>query len=251
MTKPTQNPSDAAAQEPAIYIEVTKDGPYLVFGHPTIRQEVIAPNEYGQSWDYVAGETYNPPSPPEEPVALCRCGRSKNKPFCDGSHTHGFDGTETASKEPIVKNAKVYQGPKHTLLDNEAYCAFARFCDAFGQVWNLVMESDDRSNEIAVREACQCPAGRLMMVDHATGRILEFKLEKSIGVLEDPRLGVSGPLYVKGSIPVKDAEGQPYEVRNRQTLCRCGRSANKPFCDGSHAPARFQDELPLPDVFKK
>ena len=59
-----------------------------------------------------------------------------------------------------------------------------------------------------------------MMVDNATGRILEFKLEKSIGVLEDPMIGVSGPLYVKGHIPVKDADGQPYEVRNRQTLCR-------------------------------
>ncbi len=234
-----------------IYIEVSKDGPYLVFGNPTIRQEVIAPNEYGQSWDYVKGDVYHSPAPPEEPVALCRCGRSKNKPFCDGSHAHGFDGTETALKESIIQNAKAYQGPKYTLLDNEAYCAFARFCDAFGQVWNLVMNADDSSQQIAVREACQCPAGRLMMVDPATGRVLEFKLEKSIGVLEDPRLGVSGPLYVKGGIPVKDASGQPYEVRNRQTLCRCGLSKNKPFCDGSHAPARFHDDLPLPADFQK
>ncbi|MHB8164175.1 MAG: CDGSH iron-sulfur domain-containing protein [Methanoregula sp.] len=32
----------------------------------------------------------------------------------------------------------------------------------------------------------------------------------------------------------RDADGKPYTVRNRVTLCRCGKSGNKPFCDGSH-----------------
>ncbi|HAS05054.1 MAG TPA: iron-binding protein, partial [Dehalococcoidia bacterium] len=33
---------------------------------------------------------------------------------------------------------------------------------------------------------------------------------------------------------VNSAKGEPYEVRNRVTLCRCGKSSNKPICDGSH-----------------
>ena len=40
------------------------------------------------------------------------------------------------------------------------------------------------------------------------------------------------------------ADGVPFEVRERQTLCRCGNSRNKPFCDGSHWYAGFRDPLP-------
>ena len=38
-------------------------------------------------------------------------------------------------------------------------------------------------------------------------------------------------------------DGHRYEVRNRVTLCRCGASKNKPFCDGSHAAIEFKDGL--------
>jgi CDGSH-type Zn-finger protein len=68
--------------------------------------------------------------------------------------------------------------------------------------------------------------------------------EPSIGVVEDPQIGVSGPLWVRGGIQVEAADGTPYEVRNRVTLCRCGASQNKPFCDGSHAAIGFTDENP-------
>ena len=61
------------------------------------------------------------------------------------------------------------------------------------------------------------------------------------GVIEDPAERVSGPLWVRGGIPVIAADGFAYEVRNRVTLCRCGASANKPFCDGSHFKVGFRD----------
>jgi CDGSH-type Zn-finger protein len=53
-------------------------------------------------------------------------------------------------------------------------------------------------------------------------------------VTENPPGGAEGPLWVKGGIPVEAADGFEYEKRNRVTLCRCGRSGHKPFCDGSH-----------------
>ncbi len=53
-----------------------------------------------------------------------------------------------------------------------------------------------------------------------------------------------GPYHVRGGIPVATPDGEPFEVRNRQTLCRCGRSSNKPFCDGSHWSAGFRDPAP-------
>jgi CDGSH-type Zn-finger protein len=46
---------------------------------------------------------------------------------------------------------------------------------------------------------------------------------------------------VKGGVPVESADGTVYEVRNRVTLCRCGKSTNKPFCDGTHIDVNFKD----------
>jgi hypothetical protein len=59
----------------------------------------------------------------------------------------------------------------------------------------------------------------------------------------EPSIGVepNASLWVRGGIPVVSEDGSPYEVRNRQTLCRCGRSGNKPFCDGTHRQHLFTD----------
>jgi CDGSH-type Zn-finger protein len=54
---------------------------------------------------------------------------------------------------------------------------------------------------------------------------------------------VSGPIWVRGGIEIESAEGHAYQVRNRVTLCRCGKSQNKPFCDGSHVAHGFHDHL--------
>jgi hypothetical protein len=67
-----------------------------------------------------------------------------------------------------------------------------------------------------------------------TGKAIEPALEKSIVIIEYPAKGEHGPLWVRGGIPVVSAYGKPYTIRNRLTLCRCGKSGNKPFCDGSH-----------------
>ena len=75
-----------------------------------------------------------------------------------------------------------------------------------------------------------------MIIDKQTGKVVEPKLAKSIVLIEDPAMGVSGPVWVRGGVPVESADGKTYHVRNRLTLCRCGKSKNKPFCDSSHYP---------------
>jgi hypothetical protein len=82
----------------------------------------------------------------------------------------------------------------------------------------------------------------LVAIDRQSGQAIEPKLEPSIGVIEDTAKGISGPLWARGGIPIFSADGEPYEVRNRVTLCRCGASKNKPFCDGTHAAIGFTDE---------
>ena len=224
------------------YIKVIKQGPYEVYGNPKVTVEKIVTDEDGASWEYEKGkEIYCK----ENPTALCRCGQSKNAPHCDGSHVHAdWDGEEAKDFEPIMNEAEAIEGPNLTLFDNEKYCAYARFCDAKGRVWNLVQMGTKETDELAVREACNCCAGRLMIYDNKTRKPIEPQLEQEIAVLEDKPLKCSGPLYVKGGIPVESEDGRRYEVRNRQTLCRCGRSSHKPFCDGSHAsPKRYRDGI--------
>jgi CDGSH-type Zn-finger protein len=214
-------------------VTVTKNGPYLVTGDIPLAPQRVVTNAEGESLEWKEGAHI----PHETQFALCRCGQSSNKPFCDGTHKKiGFDGTETASREPFDDGAKVIEGPTLALKDNESLCAFARFCDPHGQVWNLVGESDQpQKRKLFLHEAGHCPAGRLVAVDRATGEDIEPKFEPSIGLVEDTARNVSGPLWVRGGIPIVAADGETYEVRNRVTLCRCGRSNNKPYCDGAHA----------------
>lgn len=52
----------------------------------------------------------------------------------------------------------------------------------------------------------------------------------------------NGPLFVAGDLDVLDIEGRPLDAPGSQIyLCRCGMSANKPFCDGSHARSDWSD----------
>ena len=174
--------------------------------------------------------------------ALCRCGQSANKPFCDGSHVRvGFDGTETASRDPYLTQATEQVGPNLILTDAEPLCAFARFCDVAGQVWNLVEQEGPEAARLTVQEAGLCPSGRLVAWDREAKKALEPDLDASIGIVEDPKEGVAGPIWVRGGIPISSADGHTYETRNRVTLCRCGASKNKPFCDASHVSIGFTD----------
>ena len=81
---------------------------------------------------------------------------------------------------------------------------------------------------------------RLVVHDRETGDSLEDPQPVSIGVVDDPALGCSGPLWVRGRIRIESEDGTPYEARNRMALCRCGGSSNKPFCDGTHANIDFK-----------
>jgi CDGSH-type Zn-finger protein len=214
-------------------IEVTKDGPYLVSGGVPLSDQRIVTNAQGESLDYLEAKKY----PPQPQYALCRCGQSGRRPFCDGTHKRGgFDGTETARRQPYLEQVQSIEGPTLRLTDAESLCAFARFCDPKGRIWNLVQQTDDpEARRLVEHEAGHCPAGRLVAWDRKTGKAIEPQFEPSLGLIEDTAKQVSGPIWVRGGVPVISADGKAYEVRNRVALCRCGRSDNKPFCNGSHA----------------
>lgn len=220
-------------------VMITKDGPYLVSGGLPIDKQIIGIGEEGEPEKWITGGKIAS----NESCALCRCGHSKNKPFCDGTHAKvGFDGTETASRTPFDKQAQIMDGPTLRLKDVPALCSSARFCHRGGGAWELTHHSDDpKARELAIEEACNCPSGRLVECDKKTGKLMEKEFDKSMSLVEDPQNKVSGPIWLKGNVPVESSDGKTYEVRNRVTLCRCGKSENKPFCDGSHIDEGFND----------
>jgi CDGSH-type Zn-finger protein len=222
-------------------IRVLKNGPYLVSGSVPLRKMTIQCDGQGIPIEWLIGQKLET----SENYALCRCGQSKNKPFCDGTHVQvNFDGTEVSDNDPFDKMAITIDGPTLKLKDAEILCASARFCHRGGNIWPQIPQSDDlKLKQNAIRNAGDCPSGRLVIIDKETGKTIEPELEKSIGFIEDKGIGVDGPIWVRGGIPVCSAEGRAYEVRNRVTLCRCGKSTNKPFCDSSHYPEEDREVI--------
>ncbi len=182
-------------------IVVSRDGPFVISGDVPLAIWNIVRGKDGISigwkeWTFfeTQGEYY-----------LCRCGGSKEKPFCDDTHKEiRFKGKETASRLSFSDMAREFYGPTLTLSDAEELCALAGFCDAEGGVWKLNTKSDDpKARELVIREVNDCPAGRLVVRDKETGKEIEEELPPSIGVVEDPGLGISGPLWVRGGIRIE------------------------------------------------
>ena len=211
-------------------IVTAKDGPYLVTNVTVLRTPL-------------GGEALVPPQ-----LALCRCGASAIKPFCDGSHaTSGF--TDGKDPDRVPDQRDTYPGQQVTIFDNRGICQHSGLCSdraptAFRTgAEPFVAPSGARLDEL-VRAVRDCPSGALSLgFDGAEQRDLadwHGTRERVIGVTQD------GPYRVTGAIPVTDATGADVpraagSSREHYALCRCGHSQNKPFCSGMHWYVDFRD----------
>ena len=210
-------------------ITIVSNGPYLVSDLP-LDEAIMVCTEEGSAVGWKKGKVIETPTN----YALCRCGHSKTPPFCCGEHTKiNFDGTETASKDSFSRNVEKTVGKKLTLLDNDSFCNHSGFCTVGEGVWNLVEGAETtKSKEEAVKKTCNCPTGRLVVIDSKTKKELEPNYKEEISLITEPE--GQGAIWVKGKVEIKSSDGKSYEKRNRVCLCRCGKSSNKPFCDGTH-----------------
>ncbi len=209
-------------------VTVKEGGPYLV-SNVTLRSKTPIKSELGEPMSWRTGENLET----RATYALCRCGHSNTKPMCDGTHASvDFDGTETASGT-YAERAKDYVGENIVVHDDRSICVHAGFCgNEVTNVWQMVKETGDtivRSEMIAMIE--RCPSGALTYsIDDSVN---EPDLPEAVAIIPD------GPIWLSDGVTVETSGGQPLEARNRVTLCRCGQSANKPLCDGSHKEAGF------------
>ncbi|MFI3258702.1 MAG: CDGSH iron-sulfur domain-containing protein [Rikenellaceae bacterium] len=219
-----------------IKVVVKERGPYILYSAKEVGQQFILPDSVGESWYYRRGESFAMRE--DSPTPLCRCGKSRNQPLCDGSHEMvEWDSELTSPNDQIADDARIYESQEMILKDNEKYCCYARFCHPGGGVWHLthISGEDSEARDLAIREATMCPSARLMAWRRGEENPYEFDFEPSVDLLEDPEAGCSAGLWLKGGITVERQDGEQYELRNRVVLCRCGHSSNKPYCDGAHA----------------
>jgi CDGSH-type Zn-finger protein len=177
-------------------------------------------------------------------VALCRCGASKNKPFCDGTHgTIGFSSeNKTQDNSSIIKDKrKNYVGKEITIHDNRKICSHAAECvnnlpSVFKFNARPWINPDAADKQQIINTIKKCPSGALgYSIDE-----VEYKDQERMSMVT---VSKDGPYTITGVIDligdnIQFAEGFSKE---HYTLCRCGASNNKPFCDGMHITINFKD----------
>ena len=172
---------------------------------------------------------------PHRPVTrLCRCGASKNKPCCDGSHTKtGFAGDRDPGRTRGETNE--YEGQQITIVDNADVCCRDRSCMTdLPQVFETC-DPNAASPEEIVNTIRKCPSGALTYKIGGK-HCKDFGREPAITITKN------GPIKVVGGVSLNDEMGAKPACEEHYTLCRCGGSKNKPFCDGTHADIGFKDD---------
>ena len=172
-------------------ITVSPNGPYLVRGGIRLVRKIPIMSEHGEPLTWKVEAVLST----DEVYRLCRCGQSKTKPFCDGTHTLvQFDGAETADTGPIADRETSYQDERIVMKDDTSLCTHAGFCDnRVSNVWKMMESSNDtqvRAQIMAMVE--RCPSGRISFALGADSEIIEPDLPKEIAVTPD------GPLWVSG-----------------------------------------------------
>jgi CDGSH-type Zn-finger protein len=175
----------------------------------------------------------------KDTMALCRCGGSANKPFCDGTHAKiGFSSAKLEGR--VADKRDSYEGKKITVHDNRGICAHAGRCtDGLPKVFRMKQEpwidAHQASAEEIIETIKKCPSGALSYtIDEVEHR--DHDAEPAVFIAPN------GPYVVTGGPQLADTPRGEGASTEHFTLCRCGGSKNKPFCDGTHWYIKFRDD---------
>jgi CDGSH-type Zn-finger protein len=201
-----------------------EDGPYLVEGAEGVTR-------------LRDGETL----PLEGSAALCRCGGSQNKPFCDGTHArNGFSGAKDPDRIPDHRDSYTSADGRITIHDDRGLCAHAARCtDNLASVFRLGTEPwidpDGAPAEQIAAVLEMCPSGALSYT-------LDGKEHRDRGGTPSIGYAPGGPYVVAGGADLVGVDMPEGSTADHFTLCRCGASQNKPFCSGKHWNVDFEED---------
>ena len=161
---------------------------------------------------------------------LCVCGKSKEQPFCDGAHKAvGFSSKNILEDEIIQR----YEGKNITIVFNRSICSGAGNCVRnFPKIYKNASENwifpDEDSIESVKESIRSCPSGALSY---------EIDKKSTLERYDDVKINIikNGPLNVKGKVALQVDKFSTNANPEKFSLCRCGASQNKPFCDYTHA----------------
>ena len=171
-----------------------------------------------------------------ETAYLCRCGLSKNKPFCDGEHKKNNFSSSCEIEEELLQE---YPGEQITIHFNRSICSGASECvrglpSVFksGDGGDWIRPDEDRVENI-VAAIKKCPSGALSYSIADRLKVDGRDIAK-ITIVEN------GPYEVE-AVEVSDKPTPTNCSSSKMALCRCGHSKNKPFCDYSHAEQGWKE----------
>jgi CDGSH-type Zn-finger protein len=229
--------TDEAGNKANRRIVVIKNGPYSVEGDVPLVIKTQVVSEHGEplTWQKDGAIAVS-----EGEYHLCRCGQSGNPPFCDGTHRKvDFDGTEMADTDVTEGRKQTFpHGTRIIVKKDPSLCMQSGYCGLRDAGMNQLVAAtnDTRVRSLVMAMVERCPSGALTYRIEASGPDIEPDLPQQIAVTTELTSDgpIAGPLWVTGGIPVERSDGQPFETRNRVTLCNCGHSGSKPLCDGTH-----------------
>lgn len=180
-----------------------------------------------------------------ERAVLCRCGASKTKPFCDGSHkAAGF--TTAPSDQKLRTSAIEYkaevEGTDVIVSYTPVLCSHAAECQRLAlEVFNPKerpwCQPEHGTLEKLRAVVSACPSGALRLGENTPPAHLEPDADTlSITILKN------GP-YAVTNIPIDASSEAEGASAQKYVLCRCGHSKNKPFCDGTHYDVGWRDDM--------